>query len=160
MLPTQALCEERAAAIERLQLQLELANEKAALLTAEITQLEQESRHVRLLRARVCGWVCMRVRVRCSLGQLSMQPVHTRARCRAALDAPQAHAQLQQQLAAATSKLAEFTAADGLIDRAITAAADEGACQHMPALAASAVLGCLLAAQHKRQARLHAHADA
>lgn len=42
----QALSEERASAIEKLQLQLELANEKVAVLTAELAHLEQEGRQV------------------------------------------------------------------------------------------------------------------
>lgn len=40
----QALSEERASAIEKLQLQLDLANEKVAVLTAELSHLEQEGR--------------------------------------------------------------------------------------------------------------------
>jgi len=42
----QALSEERASAIEKLQLQLDLANEKVAVLTAELSHLEQEGRQV------------------------------------------------------------------------------------------------------------------
>jgi hypothetical protein len=42
----QALSEERATAVERLQLQLDLANEKVAVMTAEIAHLEQEGRQV------------------------------------------------------------------------------------------------------------------
>lgn len=38
----------------------------------------------------------------------------------------QAQQQLQQQLSEATTRLHEYTAADGLIDRAVTAAADAG----------------------------------
>jgi hypothetical protein len=44
----QALSEERASSIEKLTLQLDLANEKVAVLTAEMTHLEQEGRQVRL----------------------------------------------------------------------------------------------------------------
>lgn len=43
----QALTEERASAIEKLQAQLDLADEKVAVLTAELTHLEQEGRQVR-----------------------------------------------------------------------------------------------------------------
>jgi hypothetical protein len=42
----QALSEERASSIEKLTLQLDLANEKVAVLTAELTHLEQEGRQV------------------------------------------------------------------------------------------------------------------
>lgn len=43
----QALSEERASAIAQLQSQLDLANEKVAVLTAELGHLEQEGRQVR-----------------------------------------------------------------------------------------------------------------
>jgi hypothetical protein len=49
----QALSEERASAIEKLQLQLELANEKVAVLTAELAHLEQEGRQV---GGDLCEW--------------------------------------------------------------------------------------------------------
>lgn len=51
----QALSEERASAIEQLQLQLDLANEKVAVVSAELAHLEQEGRQVREIKA------CVRV---------------------------------------------------------------------------------------------------
>lgn len=50
----QALSEERASAIEKLQLQLDLASEKVAVLSAEISQVEQESRQVRSRDLQIC----------------------------------------------------------------------------------------------------------
>lgn len=47
----QALSEERASAIAQLQSQLDLANEKVAVLTAELGHLEQEGRQVRQVAA-------------------------------------------------------------------------------------------------------------